>query len=173
MSTVDHTGQGVSGTVNSSLAVRIEIGASCNLRLHPHEHILIDDGFMAAFHIVLRSLSIVDTALLVQNADRECLLKKGIADVLFIGQDLLNVALMPFLMTCTVLDAISFQASFDLQKAGPVQILPVDAADDFSLYWVNDQVAVSVLGVAQEPVVVDLHLALLIAELDAHADIGR
>lgn len=82
MSTVDHTGQGVSGTVDSPFAVRIEIGAAGNLRLHPHEHILIDDGFMAAFHIVLRSLSIVDTALLVQNTDRVCLLQKGIACVL-------------------------------------------------------------------------------------------
>ena len=43
---------------------------------------------MAAFHIVLRSLSIVGGTFLVQNADRVCLLQKGIADVLLIGKDL-------------------------------------------------------------------------------------
>ena len=58
------------------------------------------------------------------------------------------------------------------KKTGPFQVLPVDTADDLSLRRFNDQIAVSVLRVPKKPVVVDLHLALLIAELDAHADIG-
>lgn len=96
----------------------------------------------------------------------------GIADVFLIGQYLLNVALIPFLVASSVLDAVCFQASLDLQKAGPFQVFPVNTADNFSLRRVNDQIAVSIFGVAKEPVVVDLYLALLIAELDAHSDIG-
>ena len=75
-------------------------------------------------------------------------------------------------MASSVLDAVCFQASLDLQKAGPFQVFPVNAADNFSLRRVNDQIAVSIFGVAKEPVVVYLYLALLIAELDAHSDIG-
>lgn len=148
MSAEHHAGKCVLAAVDSPLALRVQIGASLNLRLHPHKHILANDGFVTAFHIVFRTLTIVGAALLVQNADRVCLLQKGITNVLFVGQDLLNVALMPFLVAGSVLDAICFQASLDLQEAGPFQILPVDAADDFSLLRVNDQIAFRILGVA-------------------------
>ena len=51
-------------------------------------------------------------------------------------------------MPGSVGDAVRFQASLDLQEAGSFQILPVDAADDFSLRGVNDQIAFRILGVA-------------------------
>ena len=79
---------------------------------------------------------------------------------------------MPFEVSRSVGNAVCFQASLDLQEACSFQVLPVDAADDLSLLRVDDQIAFIVLGVAQEPVVVDLHLALLIAVLDAHSHIG-
>ena len=56
MAAIDHAGQGISGTVDSPLAVGIEIGASCNLRLYPHEHILADDGFVTALLFYAKSL---------------------------------------------------------------------------------------------------------------------
>lgn len=127
---------------------------------------------MASLYIIFRPLPIVGTALLVQNADRECLLQKGITNILFVGKDLLNVALMPFQVSRSVGNFVCFQASLNLQEACPFQVLPVNAADDLCLLRVNDQIAVGIFGVAKEPVVVDLHLALLITELDAHSDIG-
>ncbi len=50
-------------------------------------------------------------------------------------------------MPGSVGDAVRFQASLDLQEAGSFQT-PVDAADDFSLRGVNDQIAFRILGVA-------------------------
>ena len=102
---------------------------------------------MAAFHIVLRHLTVVGGTFLVQDADRVGLLQKGIADVLLVGKDLMDVALMPFEVSRSVWNAVCFQASLDLQEASPFQVLPVDTADDLSLLWVNDQVAFIVLGV--------------------------
>lgn len=107
MSAVDHAGQGISAGIDSSFAVRVQVGSADNLGLHSHKHILINNGFVAAFHIVLRRLTVVGAALLLQNADRVGLLKKGISDVLLVGKDLLDVALIPFLMTRTVFDAVS------------------------------------------------------------------
>lgn len=107
---------------------------------------------------------------LVQNADRVALVQKGIADVLHIGKNLLDVALMPFEISRSVTDVICFQASPALQEACTFQVLSVDATDDLSLLWVDDQITVSVFSVAQEPVVVNLFLALLIAVLDAHTE---
>lgn len=97
-------------------------------------------------------------------------MQKGIADVLPIGKNLLDVALMPFEMSRSVTDVICFPASLALQEACTFQVLSVDAVDDLSLLRVDDQITVSVFGVAQEPVVVNLYLALLIAVLDAHAE---
>ena len=86
----------VSGTVDSPLAVGVQVGASRNLRLHSHEHILADNGFVAAFHTLFRPLAIIGTALLVQNVDREGLLQQGITNVFFVGQNLLNATFIPF-----------------------------------------------------------------------------
>lgn len=71
---------------------------------------------MTAFHIVLRHLTVVGASLLLQNADRIGLLQKGIADVLLIGKDLMDVALMPFEVSRSVGNAVCFQASLDLQE---------------------------------------------------------
>lgn len=79
---------------------------------------------------------------------------------------------MPLEVSRSVWNAICFQASLDLQEACSLQVLTVDAADNLSLLRVDDQVAFLVLGVAQEPVMIDLHLALLIAVLDAHSHVG-
>ena len=53
------------------------------------------------------------------------------------------------------------------------EVFPVDTFDDLSLLRFNDQIAVSVFGVAEEAVVVDLHFTLLIAVLDSHFHVLR
>ena len=47
------------------------------------------------------------------------------------------------------------------------QVFTVDAFDDFRLLWLNDEIAIFVFRIAEEMVVVDLHLALLIAIMQA------
>lgn len=133
MSAEHHPGKCVLAAVNSAFAVRIQIGSSGNLRFDLHEHIPVDNGFVAAFHIVFRHLTVVGGTFLIQDADRVSLLQKGIADVLLIGKDLMDVALMPFQMSCSVGNAVCFQATLDLQETCPFQVLPVDATDNFCL----------------------------------------
>ena len=60
----------------------------------------------------------------------------------------MDVSLMPFEVARSIGNTIRFQTSLDLQKTCPFQVLPVDAADDFCLLRVNDQVAFRILGVA-------------------------
>lgn len=96
MSAEHHAGKGVLAAVNSAFTVRIQIGSSCNFRFDFHEHILVDNGFMAAFHIVLRHLTVVGSTFLVQNTNRVGLLQKSIANILLVCKNLLDVALMPF-----------------------------------------------------------------------------
>lgn len=148
MSAEHHAGKCVFAAVNSAFAVRIQIGSSGNLRFDLHKHISVDNGFVAAFHIVFRHLAVVGGTFLVKDADRIGLLQKGIADVLFVGKDLMDVALMPFQMSRSVRNTVCFQVSLDLQEACPFQVLTVDAADDLCLFRVDDQIAFSILGVA-------------------------
>lgn len=82
-----------------------------NFGLHSHEHVPVNNGFVTAFYIALRHLTVVGTTLLSKKADRIGLLQKSIADVLLVGKGLLNIALMPFLMTRPVFDVVRFQAS--------------------------------------------------------------
>lgn len=147
MSAEHHAGKCVLAAVNSAFAVRIQIGASGDLRFDLHEHIPVDNGFMTAFHIVFRHLTVIGGTFLVQDADRVGLLQKGIANVLLIGKDLMDVALMPFQMSRSIGNTVCFQASLDLQEACPFQVLPIDAADNFCLLRVNDQIAFRILGV--------------------------
>lgn len=63
------------------------LGSSGNLCFELHEHIPVDNGFAAAFHIVFRHLAVVGGTFLVKDADRVGLLQKGITDALLICLD--------------------------------------------------------------------------------------
>lgn len=76
-------------------------------------------------------------------------------------------------MTCTVFYAISFEAFFNLPKAGPFKVFSVDTPYDFRLCGLYDKLSIIVFRVAQKPVVVDLHLSLFVSELDSDADVCR
>ena len=54
---------------------------------------------------------------------------------------------------------------FIFKKPSPLKVLAVNSFYNLCLLWVNDKVPIFVLGVAQEPIVVDLHFSLLVAEL--------
>lgn len=128
---------------------------------------------MVSFHVVLRDGAVVLDSLLCQEVCCVGLLKQGIADVLFVGEDFLNGAGVPFCFACAGKDAISLKASGDLVHAEPLQVFSVDTLDNLCLVRIDDQMSVRVLGVSEESVVVDLHLSLLVAVLQAELHVLR
>ena len=77
----------------------------------------------------------------------------------------------PFLLVsafgfaCARQNPIPFQTSGHLIHAKSLQVFPVDAPDDFCLVWINDQMTVSILSVAEETVMIYLYMPLLVAVL--------
>ena len=67
------------------------------LYLHLHELPLrkLDDGVMAALHVILRHLSFVRLALLKKEIHRVAHLQAGVAFVLFVEKDVLNRPVPP------------------------------------------------------------------------------
>lgn len=59
----------------------------------------------------------------------------------------------------------------DLIHAGAFEVFPVDALYDFCLLRVNVQMPIVILGVSEKAVVVDLHLALLVAVLESQLNV--
>ena len=57
---------------------------------------------MTALHIVLGSDAVVGHSFLLQGIHRICLLQERIADVLLIGKNLFDVALVPLFMAGSV-----------------------------------------------------------------------
>lgn len=70
-------------------------------------------------------------------------------------------------------NAVRFKPSGNLVHAQALQVFPVDAPDDFGLFQIDDQIAISVFGVAEKTVVIDLHFSLLVAVLDAELHVLR
>ena len=68
-------------------------------------------------------------------------------------------------------NAVQFKSGFDPVHAVALQVFPVDALYDFSLFRLNDEIAFRILGVAQTAVVVNLHLSLLVAVLKPQLDV--
>ena len=135
--------------------------------LHQKEDVLRDNRLVVAFYIVLWDSAVVLDALLRQEIRGVGLLQKRVTDVFLVPENLVDGAGVPFCLTRTGENTVSLKASSNLIHAQALQVFPVDAPDDLSLLRINDKVAVSVFGVAEEAVVVDLHLALLVAVLNA------
>ena len=95
-------------------------------------------------------------------------MEKGITDVFFISENLVDGAGMPFGFACSGENAITLQTGCNLIHTETFQVFSINAFYNFCLFRVNDKVAVSILRISEEAIVVDLHFALLIAELDAH-----
>lgn len=81
------------------------------------------------------------------------------------------IADLPPWITGTVQNAVSLQSLLDLLWAHTGKEIVVNASDDNGLSFVNDQVAIFVLRIAQKAIVVDLHLALFVSELNADPDV--
>ena len=136
--------------------------------LHLHEDLARNDGFVAVLHIVLGHEPIILDALLRKEVHGVGLLQEGVTDVLFVSENLGDVASVPFLASRAIFDAISYETPRDFQRAGALQVLPVDALNDLGLLGDNHQMLVFILGVPKKPLAVDLDFPLLVAVLEPH-----
>lgn len=127
-----------------------------------------NNGFVVTFHIVLRHAAVVLDSGFIQEIGGVSLLEKSITDVFLISENLVDGAGMPLSFACSGENAVTLQTGGNLVHAEAFQIFAIDAFDDFCLLRVDDQIPIRVLRISEEAVVVDLHFALLIAELDAH-----
>ena len=116
---------------------------------------------MAVFHIILWDNTLVLYPLFIEKINGIGFLQKGISDVLFILQDLLQCFRTPLRFPCPGKNAVCFQATPDLEQTCPFQVLPVDPLYHFRLPWLYNQVSFLILCVTQEPAVVDPNLSVL------------
>ena len=141
--------------------------------LHQQEDVLRNDRFVVAFHIVLRNGAVILDAFLRQKVRGVGLLQERVTDVLFVPENLVDGAGVPFCFARAGENAVRFKPCGDLIHAQALQVFPIDAPDDFGLFRLDDQIAISVFGVAQKTIVVDLYFALLVSVLDAELHILR
>ena len=141
------------------------------LCLHLHEELLWNDCFVVALDVVLRNGAVVLDPLFRQEVCGIGLLKQGVSHVLFISENLIDGAGVPFSFASAGEDTVSHKAVGDLIHAGTFEVFTVNALYDFCLLRINDQVPIVVLGVSEEAIVVDLHLALLVAVLKSQLDV--
>lgn len=141
--------------------------------LYQQEDVLRYDRFMVAFHVVLRNGAIVLDAFLRQEIRGVGLLQKCVTDVLLISENLVDGTGVPFGLASAGENAVRFKPCGNLVHAQTLQVFPIDAADDFGLLRLYDQIAVSVFCVTEKTVVVDLHFALLVSVLDAELHVLR
>ena len=120
---------------------------------------------MVSFNIILRNNAGVLNSGLVKKVGGVCLLKKGITDVFLVAENLVDGTCMPSWFTCAGKNTIGFKSSCYLIHAVAFKVLSVDSLYNFSLFRVDDKVPISVFGISQKVIVIDLHLAILVAEL--------
>lgn len=134
--------------------------------LHTHVNLSRDNRFVVAFNIILWNDSGVPNSGLVKKIGGVSLLKKGVADVFFITENLVDGACMPAWFTCAGKNTIRFKTCSNLIHAVAFKVLSVDALYNFSLFRVNDKVAFFIFGVAKEAVVVNLYLTVGLYNLE-------
>ncbi len=103
---------------------------------------------MAIFNIILGHNAIVDNTFLRKKVHRIGLLKQCITNVLFILQYLLKRLRSPFRLIRCGEDAVRFQTTRDLEKAGPFKLLQVSALYQFCFFRDYDQALAFIFGVA-------------------------
>ena len=149
----------------------VDYPATDKLRLHLHEELFRNDRLVVALDIVLRNGAVVLDPLFCQEVCGVGLLKQGIAHVLFVAEDLVDGAGVPFCLASAGKNAVSHKSIGNLIHAGAFEVFPVYALDGSSLFRVDDKVTVLILGISEETVVIDLHLSLLVAVLQPHLHI--
>ncbi len=141
--------------------------------LHQQEDVFRNDRFVVALHVVLRDGAVVLDALLSQKVRGVGFLQERVTDVFLVSENLVNGAGVPLGLARAGKNAVRFKPSGNLVHAQALQVFPVDAPDDFGLFQIDDQIAISVFGVAEKTVVIDLHFSLLVAVLDAELHVLR
>ena len=137
------------------------------LFLYPQEDVLWNDCFVVALHIVLWHDAIILDSGLVQKVCSISFLEQGIADVFLISKDLVDGAGPPFCFASAGENAVSLQTFCNPVHRVALQVFPVDALYHLRLLWIDDEISVCIFCIAEEVIVVYLHLAALIAELES------
>ena len=120
---------------------------------------------MTVFYKILWYNTIVLDPFLRQKINRVGLLQQGVACVLFVFQNRFDRAEVPPVSTSASEDTVRFQTFGYLLDAVALQVFPLDASYHLCLLRVDDQITVCIFCVAQKTVVIDLDMALLVAEL--------
>ena len=141
--------------------------------LYQQEDVLRDDRFVVAFNVVLWDGTGVLNALLRQEVCGIGLLKERVAYVFLVPEDLVDCVGVPFLLARAGEDPVRFKPCRDLVHAETLKVFPIDAFDDLCLLRIDYQMSISVLGVSEEAIVVDLNLPLLVAVLKAELHVLR
>ena len=119
--------------------------------LYLFEHIRADDGFVVAFHIVLRNFTLIDLFLLGEEVNRIGLLQERIALVFLIGKDAADGSGIPFIFATRRLDPVGGKLGGDAIGRHSLQEHTVDASDNDRLFGIQHQVAVRATVITQEP----------------------
>ena len=167
IATNDNLRKAVIAAVASFLSVGtgLDYSPTYQFFLHAHVNFSWNNRFMVSFNIILRNNAGVLNSGLVKKVGGVCLLKKGITDVFLVAENLVDGACMPSWFTCAGKNTISFKSSCNLIHAVAFKVLSIDSLYNFSLFRVNDKVAIFIFGVSKEAVVVYLYLTVLVAEL--------
>ena len=126
---------------------------------------------MVTFHIILRYDAVVFDSGLAEKIGGVGFLKQGITDVFLVTEDFVDGRGVPSGFARSGQNAVTLKSGLDFVHAVAFQIFPVDALYGFSLNRIYDQIAVSILGVAEKVIMVHLHLALLVTVLKSQLDI--
>lgn len=133
--------------------------------LHAYVNLPWNNRFVVSFNIIQRNDAGILNSSLVKKIGGVSLLKKGVTDVFFISENLVDGACMPSRVTCASMNAIRFKSCCNLIHAVAFKVLSVDLLYGFSLFRVNDKVAFFIFCVAKEAVMVNLYLTVLVSEL--------
>ena len=141
------------------------------LLLHPQKNVLWNNCFVVAFYIVLWNDAIVLHSGLVQEVCGIGFLKQGIADVFLVSEDFVDGAGPPFCFASAGEDAVCFQTFCNPVHRVALQVFTVDALYHLRLLWIDDEIPICILGVAEEVIVIYLYLAILVAKLESQLHI--
>ena len=116
---------------------------------------------MIVLHIVLRHFPVVFDSFFSEKIHSICLLQKCITHILFIFQNQSNGTIMPsFVSTCSK-NPITLQSSCNLLTACAFKIFTINSFNYLCLFWIDNQMPVLVLIVAEETSCIDHYFALL------------
>ena len=77
----------------------------------------------------------------------------------------------PFCFASAGEDAVCFQTFCNPVHRVALQVFTVDALYHLRLLWIDDEITICILGVAEEVIVIYLYLAILVAKLESQLHI--